>query len=211
MIKKVVINKKGVQQTIKLNANEVFDLKNLRGERWKQISCYEGLYEISSYGRVKSLWTKKDNEEEYSEQILRLLKNNEGYFIIDLFKKNNSRVGKRFLVHRLVAQAFIPNPENKKQVRHKNKIRTNNNVSNLEWSSGAMKGRFGKDNHRSKKILQYDLSGYLIKEWDSIKQIHEELGFSVINIRLVCNGKQKKSNNFVWRYKNKIKIKKIKI
>jgi len=211
MINSIVIDKKGSKKTIKVNVEEVFYLKNIKGERWKDIEGYSGLYQISNYGRIKTFYNKKTNESSDSGQILKVFKDNDGYFIIDLCFKDKANNYYRHLIHRLVAKAFLPNPENKKQVKHKNKIRTDNRACNLEWSSGSMKGRFGKDNHRSKKILQYDLKGKLIKEWESITQINKELGFSVQNIRFVCRGEQKKCNGYIWRYKKLIKINKINV
>jgi hypothetical protein len=213
MINRIVIDKKGSQKTIKVNVDEIFDLKNIKGERWKDIDGYVGVYQISNYGRIKTFINKKINESNDSsrvEHILKVFKDNDGYFIIDLCLKNKSTKYERYLIHRLVAQSFLPNPESKKQVKHKNKIRTDNRAINLEWSSGSMKGRFGKDNHRSKKILQYNLKGNLIKEWESITQINKKLGFSVQNIRFVCRGEQEKCNGYIWRYKKSIKIYKIK-
>jgi hypothetical protein len=210
MINRIVIDKKGSQKTVKVSVNEVFDLKNIKGERWKDIDGYVGMYQISNYGRIKTFCNKKINDNSDSAHILKSFKDNDGYFIIDLCLKDKSSNYDRYLIHRLVAQAFLPNPENKKQVKHKNKVRTDNRAINLEWSSGSMKGRFGKDNHRSKKILQYDLKGNLIKEWESITQINKEFGFSVQNIRFVCRGEQEKCNGYIWRYKKSIKINKIK-
>ena len=207
MINKIVIDKKGIKKTIKVNANDIFYLKNIRGERWKDIEGYSGLYKISNYGRIKTFYNKKrnnnnDNEDE-KIQILKVRTNNfNKYLTVYLFSRETKKT-KRYLVQILVAKSFIPNKENKKYVVHENKIRSDNRATNLYWSDGSMRGRFGKDNHRSKKILQYDLNGKLIKEWDSITQINKELGFSIQNIRLVCIGKQKKSNNFIWKFKNK--------
>ena len=103
-------------------------------ENWKPIKDFEGYYEISSFGRVKSLnrviETSDGINKKIKERILKSSENSNGYLIVTL-KKNNKR--KQFKVHRLVAEAFIPNPESKPYIDHINTIRTDNRVSNLRW------------------------------------------------------------------------------
>jgi hypothetical protein len=104
-------------------------------EIWKDIKDYEGLYQISSWGRVKSLGRIKmsgfsKNGTFYREKILCFVTLKKGYYSVGLCKNS---IVKRFLVHRLVAIAFIPNPENKPEVNHLDCIKTNNFVWNLEW------------------------------------------------------------------------------
>lgn len=108
-------------------------IENLSNEEWKDIENYEGLYQISNLGRVKSLakviktWYRTCN---MREKLLKLCSASDGYFIVILCKKGNN---KTYRVSRLVAQAFIPNPDNYPQVNHINSIRTDNKVKNLEW------------------------------------------------------------------------------
>lgn len=101
-------------------------------EEWKSIPGYECLYEISSYGRVKSLERYRYNNGEKQLLKERILKphNTKGYFTVCLYK---NKTHKLYLIHRLVAQAFIPNPDNLPQVNHKDEDKTNNRVNNLEW------------------------------------------------------------------------------
>ena len=95
----------------------------MTNEVWKDIDGYEGLYQVSNLGRVKSIG--------YGiERVLKPAKNSRKYLTVNLHK---SKKGKSFLVHRLVAQAFIPNPENKEQIDHINTIKTDNRVENLRW------------------------------------------------------------------------------
>lgn len=107
-------------------------------EIWKPVKDYEGIYEVSNLGRVKSLkkWRRTGINSGYfqKDKILKQDCNYNGYAKID-FHKNKVRKG--FLVHRLVAEAFIPNPENKPQINHKNKIKLDNKVENLEWVTSS--------------------------------------------------------------------------
>lgn len=95
-------------------------------EIYKDIQGYEGLYQISNLGNVKSLNYRHTGK----EKILSCGNNNKGYFVVNLCKNGKLE---QFLVHRLVANAFIQNPENKPCVDHINTIRTDNRVSNLRW------------------------------------------------------------------------------
>lgn len=114
----------------------LFSDKELSKEIWKDIEHYEGLYQVSSLGRIKSLrvYTKIINKEVIKTEpiILKQGSDKDGYKLVGL-TKNNIRKNKK--VHRLVAQYFIPNPENKPTVNHKNKIKYDNRVNNLEWDS----------------------------------------------------------------------------
>lgn len=102
-------------------------------EQWKPIKGYEGLYEVSNLGRVKSL-PKYHNcgKQGYmqSEKNLKQIKQNSGYLCVCIYKNG---IGKKYLIHRLVAETFIPNPENKTQVNHLDGNKENNCIDNLEW------------------------------------------------------------------------------
>ena len=111
-------------------------------EIWKDIPGYEGLYKVSNLGRIKSLGNGKTRK----ENILRLTKDKYGYLYITL--SENGKL-KKFKVHRLVAMAFIPNPNNYTQINHKDENRSNNRVENLEWCTQKYNNNYG--NH-SKNI-----------------------------------------------------------
>ena len=118
-------------------------------EQWKDIDGYEGLYQVSSEGRIKSLRRYKksrgDGITEIGEKLMKLHLNQRGYCQVPLCKDNMVRM---FAVHRLVAQAFIPNPDNLPQVNHKNEDKTLNTVENLEWCTNEYNSRYGTRGQR---------------------------------------------------------------
>ena len=111
-------------------------------EEWKDIKGYEGLYQISNKGRVKSLYNKG--------KILTPGKDKDGYSIVSLYKNKIKKTNK---VHRLVAQAFLSNPDNLPQVNHKDENKLNNCVENLEWCSVEYNINYGTRNERTRKKL----------------------------------------------------------
>ena len=106
-------------------------------EIWKDIKGYEGIYQVSNFGRIKSSYTKR---------ILKGGKNKAGYLLVGLYKQG---VLSRKSIHRLVAEAFIPNPDNKPEVNHIDENKTNNMVSNLEWMTAKENINHGTRNERS--------------------------------------------------------------
>ena len=121
-------------------------------EEWRPIEGYEGLYEVSSYGRVRSLdrYVKTCYEayKLHKGKILSPAKDKNGYLKVNLCcngKHNTIRV------HKLVAQAFIPNPDNLPEVNHKDEVKTNNNVDNLEWCDRSYNISYGTRTERQKK------------------------------------------------------------
>lgn len=183
-------------------------------ERWKPIKGFEGLYEISDFGNVKSL----DRKVFYKNRIiithkgvmLKKYKHKKGYVCVRLSKNGKQ---KNVLIHRLVAEAFIPNPRNLPCVNHKTECKTFNHYSTLEWCDYSYNANFGtsitrrvkkqtNDPKQSKKILQMTKYGKIIKIWPSIREINRQLGFSRWAITSVCYGKQKTAYGFCWRFES---------
>ena len=130
-----------------------FGLEDLEGEIWRWISGFEGLYQISNFGRVKSFSRRGT-----SKKIIKPWINRQGYLIVDLCKNSKS---KHFPVHRLVAQAFIPNPENKPEPNHEDGNKFNNHVSNLKWATKSENIQHAMDiglNHSGEKSCKAKLT-----------------------------------------------------
>lgn len=134
--------------------------------------------------------------------------NRDGYVSISL---TNNKVRKFKLAHRLVAIAFIPNPENKRTVNHKNGIKHDNILENLEWATdsenqlhsyrlGLSSAPSGANSRYSKKVKQLSLSGEYIKTWDSLHCVTKEVGFNYKNISLCALGKRPTAYGFKWEY-----------
>lgn len=168
----------------------------MKKEYWKPVVGYEGLYEVSNWGRVKSIRFGK-------ERILKPFTNKDGYLLVTLSKNGTH---KKFQVHRLVALHFLPNPDNLPEVNHKDENKLNNNAENLEWCNrkfninyGTRNKRIGKSN--SKKVLQYTLDGEFVREWESTAEC-ERNGYNHGAVAACCRGKRKTHKDFIWKYKN---------
>ena len=165
-------------------------------EIWKDIEGYQGLYQISDKGRVKSLYFGK-------ERILKPGNNGQGYLHVILCKNGKMKIYK---VHRLVCQTFLPNPNNLPEINHKDEDKTNNKVDNLEWCSSKYNINYGTHNQRStekrsKPVLQFTKDGIFVKEWKSTIDVQKNLGYACGHISNCCNGKNKSAYGFIWKYK----------
>lgn len=163
-------------------------------EHWKDIEGYEGLYQISDLGRVKSLKYGR-------ETLLNPYRNNKGYLGVSLHK---DKIRKTPKVHRLVAQAFLPNPENLLEINHIDEDKTNNRVDNLEWCDRKYNVNYGKRTEKcSKRVQQFTIDGHLVAEWKSIHDAARNNGFNFSHISECCNGgfwcNGKWINNYVYK------------
>lgn len=183
-------------------------VQDLEGEIWRDIKDYEGLYQVSNYIRVKSL---PRNGTILTESILKQRINKDGYRVVQFSK--NGKIRNHF-IHRLVAEAFLENPNNLPYINHKDENKLNNIPENLEWCDSKYNcnygtrneriKRFSKDNHASKPIVQIDKNtNEIIKEWDSIMDAERALGIDNGHISACCKGKKyyKTVGGFKWKYK----------
>lgn len=167
-------------------------------EIWVDIKDYEG-YQVSNYGRVKSL----GNDKKKKEKILKAGIDDTGHLFVILYKNG---VGKKYSVHRLVAIHFIPNPLNKKEVHHKDHNPQNNNVENLVWLTNEEHKAEHPERYeavrkaRSKRINQFTNDGLFLRTWYSSWDIQRELGYNQGNIIKCCQGKYKTAYGSIWQY-----------
>lgn len=163
-------------------------------EIWKDIKGYDGLYQVSNFGRIKRVTTGR---------ILKGSKDSIGYIRVNLHKNNIPSTEK---VHRLVAEAFIPNLENKPQVNHRDEDKTNNMASNLEWMTakeninhGTCTQRISKSN--SVPIIATNVKTGKHKDFYGLRECSRQLGLSHGNISQCLNGKRKTVGGFILKYK----------
>lgn len=179
-------------------------------EIWKELPFYNGIYLVSNTGKIKSVnqivSCKSGATRAHKGKELKQFKNERGYLCVTLTFGKHSKIKK---VHRLVAETFISNPENKPQVNHIDCDKTNNNVSNLEWCTNSENMlhayKYGlrvgfhipkSEEVRKKRIYCIELA----KTFDSIKQAAEELGLYSSNICLCCKNNTRKTGNYHFRY-----------
>ena len=167
-------------------------------EEWKDITGYEGLYQVSNTGKVKSLertiWNSgRGCYRTVPERILKAKSNCNGYITVQLYKEGKKKYCR---INRLVAIAFIPNPDNLPEVNHKDKIRTNNCVQNLEWCTKQYNIEYSK----AKAVIGINKVSGLIVEFPSAYEAERVLSVTHQNVCACCNGKLKSAKGYYWMY-----------
>ena len=197
-------------------------MENNESEEWRSIEGYEGLYEVSNLGRIKSCdrYVSYCNFVRLAKGRFLTLKNNgKGYLYVDLYSNNK---GTRLYIHRLVAKAFTEicgECKEELEVDHKNCCRDDNRAENLHWVTriGNMNnpitkesiggenapwfGKFGKEHHSSIPILQYNIQGKKLAEFEGLSDAGRELGIGASEICAVLKGRRNHTHGFIFRYK----------
>lgn len=194
-------------------------------EEWREVRGYEGLYEVSNTGKVRSVTHYRNGGNQFGATFKTIYRGRElepqprringgyeshGHLRVSLTKNGKT---KKFFIHRLVAIAFIPNPYNLPIVNHIDENQQNNNVTNLEWCDQKYNMNYGTCRQRgvmntdykarakkqNKKVYQYDDEGNLIKVWNSRKEA-SEAGFTATAITRCAQGKRKHHKGYVWSF-----------
>ena len=163
-------------------------------EVWKDVASYEGYYKVSDKGNVYSVERKNSLGNKCGGIMLKMIYHKDGYNMVALYKNG---VSKYRLVHRLVAEAFIPNPESLPQINHKDEVKDNNNVDNLEWCTSKHNANHGTRTERvvktqSKKVKAINVKTGEVLTFNSTREAGRK-GYSNGNISLACRGVYKSS------------------
>lgn len=171
-------------------------------EIWKPVVGWEGLYEVSNLGNVRSAYGN----------ILKFQNIARGYSGVTLSCRKNNKKKLRY-VHQLVAEAFLGNPENLHDINHKNEIKTDNRVENLEYCDRKYNVNYGTAIERKRQkmyentkqrfpdVLQYDLEGNLLSVYSNAGEASRLTGMSQFSICRCCRGERRRYGNYVWKYK----------
>lgn len=191
-------------------------------EQWKDIKGFEGRYQVSNMGRVKSLSRivcnrasnrAKSFEYKKAGRIMKTHVSNSGYVFVQLWVEGTA-FGK--FIHRLVADAFIPNPNGYEEVNHKDENKLNNNADNLEWCTPSYNMRYGemavirqRGNIRNRKsIIQMTLEGEFVRQYKSIKEMYRLIGINREAVSRMCRGLETHRNGralksvggYLWKF-----------
>ena len=181
-------------------------------EEWRDVVGYEGEYQVSNLGNVRSMTkkvrTKNDVYATKKGKILAQTKRAKGYLCVNLSSHGKSKCVE---IQRLVANAFIPNPHGYPCVNHKDENKENNNVDNLEWCTYSYNNAYGECRKKaalsrlngklSKAVCQYDMEMNFICEFPSLAEVKRQLGYDAAKISLCACGKRKTAYGYLWKYK----------
>lgn len=213
-------------EKVEVNSERWLDLEPLKNEVWRDIQGYEGLYQISNYGRVKRIVKYKNEYCKYyipllkTDKILKCINNSNGYNCVCLCKNNKS---KRIYIHLLVANNFLDRNNfkympyeniseiniDKLEVNHKDEKTNNNIVENLEFCTSKYNANYGNRNKKmkekqtkkyGKRVIQYDTNNNIIKKYQSIAEVSQHLNVSHTAIYLCCRGINKTCRGYILKY-----------
>ena len=181
-------------------------------EIWRDIVGYEDTHQVSNLGRVRvkeRVINTSTGKRKYKSKLLSIQTSVEGYKFVILIVNNNRKTA---YIHRLIAEAFIPNPDNLPCVNHRDEDKSNNSIENLEWCTVAYNNTYGTrlervSKTRSKSIIQYSLDGTFIRIWDSTREAAKFIGCCRENINRCLIGVTNTAYGFKWKYNDGIQIK----
>ena len=181
-------------------------------EIWKPVVGYEGFYEVSNIGKVRSLARivecNDGRKRKIKDRILKGSSYSGGYSGVTLHKDGCT---KSVNIHRIVAEAFVPNPLEKEEVNHKDENPSNNHASNLEWVTHKENINYGTRTERAretttklqgKAVQQFSKDGKLVAEYESLSAAGNATGTHVPNILKCAKGIYKTAGGYIWKYKN---------
>ena len=171
-------------------------------ESWKYIPGYEGAYQISTEGRVRSVDRYDKIGRLHKGRELSAVSQMNGYKYVTLYMDGKQN---HVLVHRAVAGAFIDNPEKLPEVNHINENKADNSVGNLEWCTHVQNHNYGSGHKRSaekqgKRVIQYDVGGNVVNVFPSIREAARHIGRGHKDIYNVCRGRRKTSGGYRWEF-----------
>lgn len=180
-------------------------------EVWKDVVGYEGRYQVSNQGRVKSLDSVDSIGRAKTGKVISVKRNNRGYVQVHLHRDGKCAMK---LMHRIVAEAFIDNPNGYDQVNHINENKADNQVENLEWCTNMYNRHHGSGIERmarnrdyklvvanvNKAIAQIDKMGNTVNIWKNISEAKRHTGVNDTSISFCCRGKQRTAGGYFWRY-----------
>jgi len=177
------------------NKSQSLQIEDLPNEEWRDIQEFKG-YKVSNLGRIKSL---KNNIIKKQNKTIK------GYYYVNL---SNANINKNRMIHRLIGLTFISNPNNKPTINHINGIKTDNSLNNIEWNTFKENNdhakAFGLNKQLKHAVIQMNLNGEYIKEFDTIYKAEMELNISLSKskIRNCCKGTRKTAYGFKWKYRD---------